>query len=257
MVTKETVAADAVEIASDVKDLAVDATALTVEQTERVVTVVKNNLALTIGVGVAGLAVGAMAGWKYAERKLTLAFEEELEVQIAAVKRTERVKETVRKDAEVARRVRETVKTNPDILREKLNEMGYVSDAVLDETIAPVLVNGEPMVEDFDYDAELALRSPDQPYVISHDEFLEANPEYTQVTVVYYAGDNTLADEREQPVEDLNYTVGANNLLRFGHGSRDSNVVYVRNEKLEMDFEIQRSLGSFATEVMGYQNGDG
>lgn len=92
---------------------------------------------------------------------------------------------------------------------------------------------------------------PDNPYVISVEEFMGNDSGYDQITISYYEEDDTLCDEREQPIPDVEGTVGSGNLQRFGVGSDDVNIVYVRNERLRTDFEICRESGSFVQKVLG------
>jgi hypothetical protein len=40
-------------------------------------------------------------------------------------------------------------------------------------------------------------------------------------------------------------------VLVFGHGSGDPNVVYIRNEKLQAEYEVLRDPGSYEIEVLG------
>lgn len=105
---------------------------------------------------------------------------------------------------------------------------------------------------DFDYEEEIQSRDIDTPYVISHDEFYEGEKEYDQNSVTYFEGDGVLVDERDSPIDDTDMTVGDPNLQRFGHGSLDNNIVYVRNERLEIDFEVARSPGEYVKEVLGF-----
>lgn len=102
----------------------------------------------------------------------------------------------------------------------------------------------------FDYEAELARRKGDRPYLITLDEFSES--EYDSATLTYYEEDDVLLDEQEDPIPDPDKIVGDDNLLRFGQGSKDKNVVYVRNDSLELDYEILRSKNSYAQDVLGY-----
>lgn len=87
-------------------------------------------------------------------------------------------------------------------------------------------------------------------YVIPKDEFENGASEYTQNTLSYFDGDDVLADERDQPIHNTRSIIGEDN-LRFGEESMDPNIVYIRNDVLEVDFEICRSDGSFAHEVLG------
>lgn len=93
---------------------------------------------------------------------------------------------------------------------------------------------------------------PDHPYLITVDEYME-DETFDKITLEYYEEDDTLADEQETIVPDIEGTVGQANLLHFGRGSKDKNVVYVRNQRLRADFEVCRDEGSFAKTVLGLQ----
>lgn len=103
----------------------------------------------------------------------------------------------------------------------------------------------------FDLDEEMKFRTPDKPYVITHDEFYEAELDYDTITLTYFETDDTLVNEKDEPIPNIDEMVGDDHLVRFGHGSKDKNIVYVRNEKLQSDFEIIRSSGSYLEEVLG------
>lgn len=106
----------------------------------------------------------------------------------------------------------------------------------------------------FDYDAEVALRTLTDPYIITNEEFFEGEKDYEQTALTYYREDDVLADERDQPVPED--TVGEEHLTRFGYGSNDHNMVYVRNDTMQIDFEINLSYGSYAQEVLGFDATD-
>jgi len=101
----------------------------------------------------------------------------------------------------------------------------------------------------FDYAEELDNRKNGEPYIISEDEFIADENSWDQVSLTYFEGDDTLVDARDMPIPETERTVGDQNLTRFGHGSRDKNIVYVRNEKIETEFEISRDPGEFANEA--------
>lgn len=113
-------------------------------------------------------------------------------------------------------------------------------------------VHPEVRHDDFDYDEELARRNGDTPYVIHHDEFMEGEKDYEQQQLTYFKGDDILIDNRDEVVQDTEATVGDSNLLRFGHGSKDRNIVYVRNDRIELDFEIVQDEGSYTEKVLGF-----
>lgn len=99
-------------------------------------------------------------------------------------------------------------------------------------------------------------RRPDVPYVITLEEFMQNEPEHNQISVTYFEGDQTLADERDDVIEDINETVGRANLMLFGLASGDENVVHVRLEKRSLDFEVNRSTGEYRREVAGFKEED-
>jgi hypothetical protein len=117
--------------------------------------------------------------------------------------------------------------------------------------IVNIFTQSEPK-EDFDFEAELPLRSEENPYIITHDEFMANETDYQQVQVTYYEGDDVLSDERDQVIEDTEDTVGNQNLLKFGHGSKDNNIVFIRNDRLSLEFEVVRSQGKYAEQVLGF-----
>jgi len=103
--------------------------------------------------------------------------------------------------------------------------------------------------DSWDYEAELSLRSADEPYVIHVDEFLADEMDYTQVTVTYYAGDDIMTDEADVPIYNYSEMMGA---LKWGHGSKDSGVVYIRNEVLKREWEVLLHQGLYSVEVLGH-----
>jgi len=113
------------------------------------------------------------------------------------------------------------------------------------------------ITHEWDWQEERKNRSPDKPYVVHYDERTEFD--YQSVTLTYYAGDNVLCNERDEPIDpeyERDNLIGEGNLDRFGHGSNDANVVYVRNDKLELVFEICYAPGYFAEDVHGFSHSD-
>lgn len=97
-------------------------------------------------------------------------------------------------------------------------------------------------------EAELSTRTATAPYIIHKDEFLEDEMDFRQQTVTYYVQDDILADEEDTPIYGFKQQMGE---LKFGHGSDDPNVVYIRNEALRSEWEVLKHAGSFAYEVLG------
>lgn len=74
---------------------------------------------------------------------------------------------------------------------------------------------------------------------------------YVQVQLTYYAGDDTLCDEADVILAGVDSLVGEENLAKFGYMTEDPNALYVRNERLQIDYEISRSAGTYKFEVLG------
>jgi hypothetical protein len=97
---------------------------------------------------------------------------------------------------------------------------------------------------------EVDSRDASKPYVITQDEFVES--EYPADTLTYYAEDAVLADSQGMPFDNVDRLVGEANLQRFGAGSGDPRIVYVRNEAIDQDWEIVLHDGSYAEIVAGF-----
>ncbi len=105
--------------------------------------------------------------------------------------------------------------------------------------------------DDWDYEYERSTRTEDEPYIIHVDEFVSDEMGWdSQSTITWYEGDQILTDTHDTPIYNPTSVVGE---LRFGHGSKDPNVVYVRNEKLQAEYEILRDEGNYMDEVLGGQ----
>lgn len=156
----------------------------------------------------------------------------------------------------------EIVKTNPEMVRSiikggtieslSLHPEGFTSGFV---NVIPVEDDPEVTVTaeedpDWDWTQELAHRDPKEPYVIHKDEFFNEEQGYTQSTVTYYEGDDILVDELNVPIYGFPAMIGE---LKWGHGSGDENVVYIRNDLLEHEYEVCKDFGRYEVEVLGLE----
>lgn len=108
---------------------------------------------------------------------------------------------------------------------------------------------------DYEWDEhkERTSRSPLAPFVINRSE-RDKSETAEEITLTYFEEDDVLCNESDEILDKTkrDEMVGEANLNRFGHGSDDRNVVFVRNPVLEIDFEIVRSPNSYAEEVAGF-----
>ena len=102
---------------------------------------------------------------------------------------------------------------------------------------------------EWDWDTEIMTRG-EGPYIIHVDEFVANELGYEQSTFTYYEGDDIMADEKEVPVYNYDDVFGE---LRFGHGSKDPSLVYIRNERLKREYEVIRHTGHYSVEVRGLE----
>ncbi len=86
-------------------------------------------------------------------------------------------------------------------------------------------------------------RDTSKPYIISLEEWTMPDDEYAHhetPQMKYFAGDKTLLDSAEGIILNPDELVGLANLERFGYLSEDEDFVYIRNEALDLSFEVVR-----------------
>lgn len=264
-----------------IEEIANNAETLVPEVTETVA-VVRNNPVLLAGVGFLGLAVGATVGYFATKKILTLRFEALLEDEMVNAKEyysrlyktdeyatpegvvealvpeeeRESLREAVRK-TRVYRRESVDIESDEPVVSTRVEVEEEVVESDEPAKVHNIFKDGDPInLDDFDYDTEVAQRSEDHPYVITKEEFYENEPDFVQAAVTFYEADGVLADEADQPIDDIEGNVGEENLNRFGHGSQDRRTVYVRNNKRGLDYEITQHMGSFAEVVHGLHSDD-
>lgn len=115
----------------------------------------------------------------------------------------------------------------------------------------------ETAKSDFEWDwhEERKRRSPDIPYVIHYDERNDMDG-FSDVSLTYYDGDDVVCNERDEILDaaDRERQLGEKNLERFGHGSNDASIVYIRNDELEIVYEVVKSPNYYAEEVQGFSH---
>lgn len=87
--------------------------------------------------------------------------------------------------------------------------------------------------------------------VISDDEFLAEEMNYVQSTLTYYELDGVLVDVHDDRIDDVEQHIGTEFRTMFGKKCDDENAVHVRNQRLQLEFEIVRSPGAYVVEVLG------
>jgi hypothetical protein len=211
-----------------------------------------------------GAGVGSVLGWYIARRQM----EKELINELMGIKKyyadKARAAAPAGEDSDAGERAEATV-ADPGGVR----TAGRVITQIADPTIELVLRPRHPELEglevvgpgddgededegdDDDSPAEPVVRDTTRPYVISLEEFRDDNETYSKISVTYYVLDDTLTDERDAPIRDTSI-VGADYQEHFGEDSNDPDIVHIRNDKLQVDFEIARKNESYTHSVLGY-----
>lgn len=83
-----------------------------------------------------------------------------------------------------------------------------------------------------------------RPYVIPPDEFGQEDNDYDLVSLNYYK-DGVLTDDFDVPIENADDIVGLESLKHFG----DNDYVFVRNDRLKVEYEIFRDERNFSDVV--------
>ena len=178
----------------------------------------------------AGVAVGSLVTWRYFKSKYEVV-EDEIEEK---TEETEGETETEDEDPEVSESKMSYKKPPLKEYVKMVESNGYVPKTHMEE-VEEEIANGEWGDEDV-Y----------EPFIIRPEEYGELHA-YETLSLNYYA-DGVLTDELDNPIEDVESLVPADFADHFGE--YEDNVVHVRNDNLECDYEILRDLRKF-TDVVG------
>jgi hypothetical protein len=243
-----------------------------------------SKIVLVTSTAVISLAAGSVLGYRYAKHQLGMEFEELLALEAKELEEyyskahKSGIFETpesaaahlIPKDAEdfedeVTVQTLERVVTGlryngkPDIEKDELSSEEDPEDFDEEEVVQDIPpiqrdhnIFERIIVPEIDYADEIAARDPDFPYIISEAEFHE-NEDYTEVTLSYFQGDNKVVNGKSELLtdDDVDGLIGKENLLKFGHRSGDDNILYIRLDRIGMIFEVIRSMGTYAHEVLG------
>lgn len=152
-----------------------------------------------------------------------------------------------------------------DPYKDLVDENGYFlysDDEKEDESeelrvVKPPLPDGRPDPEVVVHDIHDDRTDPPryegegEPYVITAEEFMQDEQNFSKITVNYYEYDNTLASEDESIIQNHESFLGNDFQNYIGWKSGSDSVVYVRNENLSSDFEVLVDKGSYEEEVLG------
>lgn len=213
---------------------------------------------------VLGSGGGAVLGWFLARRSM----EKEIAREVAGIKQhyadKARAEAAAGEDSDASERAEATVAHFEEV-RTSGRVITHISDPSIELVLHPrhpelegleVVGPGDDEEDEDEGDEdesspEPVVRDTTKPYVISLEEFRDDNETYSKISVTYYVLDDTLTDERDAPIRDTSI-VGADYQELFGQDSDDPDIVHIRNDKLQVDFEIARKEESYTHSVLGY-----
>jgi hypothetical protein len=216
---------------------------------------IAQRIAVIVGVSSAvSAAAGAAAGYFVAMKRLEELYAEQASKEITEAKRYY-ARLNMEKYQSPADAVAALIPDKDDAAKAILNYQGVTENAKQEvEEIDRNVFTDDP--DGVSWEEEVAARTGDEPYILSQHEFLTGESDFEQTTLTYYAGDAVLADERDEAIPNINEVVGNDNIVRFGYKSNDPKVLYIRNDRLSLEFEINLSEGKFAEEVLGLDQRD-
>lgn len=210
---------------------------------ERLSTILKHPYTIPVTTGVISFIAGAAVGYALGRRQKPIEYEQVIKVEDIPRTRliidAEDLKQRDLNDESTSHPLTEEVLKGPELTLVEEDE---------------VVPEPEPRnifaqtVEGWDYEAELAKRSPDRPYILHKDEFFADENDWTQSQLRWFEGDGFLVDEDDSPIYNHHEVVGE---LRFGHGSGEPDIVYIRNERRRGEYEVIRTDGLYSEEILG------
>ncbi len=201
-----------------------------------------NSVIKNITIFTVGLAIGSAVSYIYNSKK----FNEQLDDEIEKTKsyyenKYSKTEESVEKDETVEEPI------NAEKTEEYLKMVNrYDSPAVKNDEKETNKIKAtfyDPLTDEIEeVEVEGNMTNDElKPYVISPDEFGETD--YKIISLNYYA-DKVLTDEFDNIIDDVEGTVGEASLDTFGEYEDDT--VFVRNDSLEIDYEICADLRAYS-----------
>lgn len=179
---------------------------------------------LTFAVGV---AIGSVVTWKVVKTRYEKISEEEIEsVREAYKKKYTSVEEPNTEEKETIHVAKDLAEGNESVKQalDICKKEGYVVDIKKEEDAA----------------------MKDEPYVISPEEFGEND--YVINSLTYYS-DGTVANEKNKIVSNTEELIGKDFAEHFGDYDYDPDAVYVRNDRIRVDYEILKDYRAYSETI--------
>ena len=189
-----------------------------------------------------GAVIGSLVAWRLTKTKYEkIMIEEEQSLREYYNKKVKVIEDTAtdlhdsyqHREDELRKKLEEETEKEPEIVQDT-NE---VDNKVFFDRYTEILKGYTSSQEEQRLNENTNENTNDKPYVVSPDEFGDAD-DYDIITLNYYA-DGVVADDWNDPIEDIGATIGEDFASHYGEYEED--VVYVRNDRLKVEYEILRS----------------
>lgn len=210
------------------------------------------------GAATVGAGIGLFVGYKVAEKRLAVRFDERLEAETADMREFyTNVKQKYNTPEEAAAALipdtdGETITLeDPRVKTQRVqyNKIVKVEKyAGLDEFKEEIgeACETDPVVHHNVFDEQAGV-----PRIILQEDFMQNETGYEQATLTYYVKGGVLTDQRDEVIDNAEEVIGKILPVQFGEGSSDPNTVHIRNDKLQMEFEVVKSERSYEEDVLG------
>lgn len=208
---------------------------------------------------VVGAALGVGGSYKYFEKKFGDIADAEIESYKMVAGNRERINKKVNEVCDGDKVTDEDLEDDerPQFTEEELEEANrsYNEISAAYKSKVADSVNKEPQKR-VNY-SDMSNKEPEQtnkvvdisglrPIIISDKSFVEDCQNYDKITLTYYAIDGVLLDDNNDVFEDFEDYVGHDTMSKFGAFDVGDNLVYVRNDLHENDYEIIKLDESYA-----------
>lgn len=220
-----------------------------VEHAEAVEVIIRNNPIVVASAFLAGITAGAYVSHILTKKHMALRYEAILENEIEKAHEyyKSRNAETFVENVSVIVQNEEPEAKKAEGI---MGKAGYVAYHNVSKSAEDVPTEKVVEVITFDYEEEERKRSSGLPYIIDMETYMTNEDDNDQLTLVYYDEDEVLSDDADEIVHTKNELIGTGN-LRFGYGSEDPKIVYIRNEQIATDYEVVLFENSYTKEVLG------
>lgn len=148
-------------------------------------------------------------------------------------------------------------------MEDLVNNLNYTSSEDMDDDIEDEedLDGIEPLVNSITIGGDevpitketKSLDEVKEPQVISEDFYFNDTEyvNYAKETLTYFEDDDTLIDEKDQVIYNVEEVIGTEALNSFGHMSNDKDTVFVINHRFGIKYEVIRDDGSYKEIILG------